>query len=287
MTRHATETPPSAAAPASCPNCAACVIDRYCGACGQKYPVAEDRQLRHFLTEAGMQLVQIDGKLWQTFKYLVLKPGQLSAFDIAGVRRRFMSPLAIFLAVMVLYFYKPTMTDFALPLSDQYIQWYGAWARAYVDSLQLVGSAYTDYAERFWRQETDLARSLVLLHAPLLALWLWALHANKKLRFVDHLVVALHFWALLVIYSLLLQPLLLGIGMLLAQLQISEQAAAPYLVWVLIRIPFLLFLLLTIKNAYQQTWPAALWRFPLAFAGLMCSHFLYRGILFVLTIAQL
>jgi hypothetical protein len=275
---------PSPDAPQACPNCAASVSGRFCSHCGQKFPRRSERGLRHFLGEAGVQVLNLDGKPWQTFKYLMLKPGQLSAFDIAGVRKRFMSPLAIFLTVMVLFFYSPTMTDFALSLNDHYIQWYGDWARAYVQGLQLSADAEKAFADSFFRQETDLARSLVLLHAPFFALALAILHWRLPLRFVDHLVVSLHFWALLVIYSVLLTPILTTFGWLLSSYQIDEQLLRPYFVWLLIRIPFLLFLLLTLKNAYQQSWWSANWRLPLAFAGLLLSHLLYRSILFVLTI---
>lgn len=275
---------PNRDAPLPCPNCAAAVSDRFCASCGQKYPRRSERNLRHFLGEAGLQLLNFDGKPWQTFKYLVLKPGQLSAFDIAGVRKRFMSPLAIFLAVMVLFFYNPTMTDFALSLNDHYLQWYGEWARAFVQGLQLSAEATKTFADNFFRQETDLARSLVLLHAPLFAMTLWLLHVRSHHRFVDHVVVSLHFWALLVIYSVLLTPLLYLTGWTLTKIGVDEQHLQPYFMWLLIRIPFVLFLLLTLKNAYQHRWGAALWRLPLAFIGLAFSHFLYRGILFVLTI---
>lgn len=271
----------------TCPNCNAVVIDRFCGHCGQKFPRRDERSLRHFLSEAGGQIFNLDGKPWQTFKYLMLKPGQLSAYDIAGVRKRFMSPLALFLTVMVLFFYSPVMNDFALPLNDHYIQWYGDWARAYIQQLQLSDSALSEFSARFQQQETDLAKTLVLLHAPLLALALWLLHARKPLRFVDHLVVSLHFWALLVIYTVFLGLFLYGLGWLLTQAGVSEERSQSYFLWALVRIPFLLFVLLTLKNAYQQSWWSAIWRLPLAFAGVLLSHFAYRAILFSLTLATM
>lgn len=273
--------------PPACPNCGTAVPERFCGHCGQKFPRRDERSLRHFLSEAGGQIFNLDGKPWQTFKYLVLKPGQLSAYDIAGVRKRFMSPLALFLTVMVLFFYSPVMNDFALPLTDHYIQWYGDWARAYIQQRQLSASALSEFSARFQQQETELAKTLVLLHAPLLALALWLLHVRKPLRFVDHLVVSLHFWALLVIYTVLLGLLLYGLGWLLTQAGVSEERSQSYFLWALVRIPFLLFVLLTLKNAYQHSWWSALWRLPLAFAGVLLSHFAYRAILFGLTLVTM
>lgn len=96
---------PSAAEgkPEVCANCEAVLTGPYCAQCGQKV-VPANISLREFLHETTHELTEWDGKVPQTLKTLVFRPGQLTIDFLAGKRARWLAPLRLYLLCSVAYF---------------------------------------------------------------------------------------------------------------------------------------------------------------------------------------
>ena len=75
---------------AGCANCGALLQGRFCHACGQK-AVPLDVSLRDLLHEAIHEFGHLDGKIVQTVKVLVTKPGLLTKEFLEGRRKRYIS----------------------------------------------------------------------------------------------------------------------------------------------------------------------------------------------------
>jgi hypothetical protein len=99
-------TPPAAA----CQNCGAPLTGEFCASCGQKVP-HPDLTLREFLHETTEQLVNWDGKIPQTLKTLLLKPGALTIDFLEGRRARWLMPLRVYLICSVAYFLARPMVE--------------------------------------------------------------------------------------------------------------------------------------------------------------------------------
>lgn len=86
-----------------CHNCGAAVDYHYCALCGQetKLHIASAGEFFH---EFIGHYVALEGKLWQTLRYLMLKPGFLTAEYIAGRRARYVQPLRVYLTLSLLFF---------------------------------------------------------------------------------------------------------------------------------------------------------------------------------------
>lgn len=98
----------------------------------------------------------------------------------------------MFLLINLVYFLAPPLSDFNLSLAEQWVQWYGGWARELVDArLAARGLELAEYAHRFELEAYSLAKLIVVLHpllmAPVLALMFW----HRRVPLVDHLAVAL------------------------------------------------------------------------------------------------
>ena len=97
--------PPDAnAGTASCHNCGAPITSRFCADCGQR-ATAPDPTLREMLEEVAAEVLHWDGKLWVTLTTLVRRPGELTLDYISGRRVRYISPLRLYLAASVLFFF--------------------------------------------------------------------------------------------------------------------------------------------------------------------------------------
>lgn len=196
-----------------CLNCGAPLSGRFCAACGQKRIEPEERKLSWFFRALLESAVGADGRLRRTVSSFLLRPGELGAAWLAGQRTRYLPPLGMFLLVNLVYFLAPPLSDFNLSLAEQWIQWYGGWARELVDArLAARGIELADYAHRFQLEAYSLAKLIVVLHpllmAPVLALLFW----RRRIPLVDHLAVALHLWAMVILAMMVVPPLVGGIG---------------------------------------------------------------------------
>jgi hypothetical protein len=86
-----------------CPNCGARVSGNFCHECGQE-TVLHPPSTREFLHEFIGHYVALEGKLLQTMKLLLLKPGQLSLEYLQGRRVRYIEPLRVYLTFSLIFF---------------------------------------------------------------------------------------------------------------------------------------------------------------------------------------
>jgi hypothetical protein len=86
-----------------CPNCGASVSGNFCHQCGQE-TVLHPPSTREFLHEFIGHYVALEGKLLQTMKLLLLKPGQLSLEYLQGRRVRYIEPLRVYLTFSLIFF---------------------------------------------------------------------------------------------------------------------------------------------------------------------------------------
>ncbi|MFK3890047.1 DUF3667 domain-containing protein [Sphingomonas sp. NPDC079357] len=87
---------------ATCLNCGATRIGEYCHVCGQSGHI--HRTLGAWWHDFTHGVLHIEGAVWRTIGMLLRHPGALTRRYIDGERRRFLSPLALYLfSVFLLY----------------------------------------------------------------------------------------------------------------------------------------------------------------------------------------
>lgn len=307
---------PSPPVAEACANCGAPLLARYCGECGQRRMSAQDRSMHALLAQFWQGLTDLDGRFWGSLRTLLFRPGRLSRDHIAGRRKRWMSPVGLFLLANVIYFFSAGLTDFDLPFDNQvsgdlalaslpesvraqraaqdaYRDWSGQphsvitspWVRERIAARQASRPDYSvaDYAEAYNRTSSDISRVLIILHVPFLAFALWLLFPGRKLLFADHMVVALHLMAwLLFLINLLIMPM----EHLFSWLQwrpghwvLGMKAASAVLI--------LGYFGATMRAVYRVGWLRALISAiaSIAFFFLVGSVFVYRSLQFLLVYA--
>lgn len=259
----------------TCRNCGAALAaaDRYCAACGQKRIVDADRRLPALARASLAEISDVDGRLLPSLWALVFRPGFLSREYRMGRRRRYLSPIALFLFANLVFFLAPTITDLNLVFYDQYtMQPYSEWMRPTLDAamasrdmtLEEFGAAYD-------ARIGDLAKSMVIAHVPLIALATLLLTFRKGFYYADHIVAALHFFAFLMLYYALipytLRLLVAGIN-LLPYVTVPLRAATIVLL--------LAYMLAMMRGAFDLKWPTAVALTPPFLLGFIGAHYVYR-----------
>ena len=167
-----------------CRNCGGELHGRFCHQCGQK-SVASQVSVHDFLHEAADELAHLDGKIFQTLKLLLLKPGSLTVEHLQGRRARYVSPLRLYLTCSLLFFALSAMTpdpfDFNVKITgvatarDQQI------AERAIEAMRDLRDRILHYAPR-----------AMFLLMPVFALLTWLVYRSKQPFYLAHLYYALH-----------------------------------------------------------------------------------------------
>lgn len=204
----------------NCHNCHAPVSTTFCGTCGQKAAVhiaSAHEFLHHFIGH----YVALEGKLWRTLGWLIVKPGALTVEFIAGRRGRFIDPLRLLLTMSLLMFLVmrwqvqqlphaapspvvvaavPTATAVQAAAVHQYD---GVLFDAFAKASSNFVANYSKYAAQtepvqaaqFWEAWLRFGPTILLCLVPVLALALKVLHLGTGWRYGEHLVFAMHLQA--------------------------------------------------------------------------------------------
>src|SRR5262245_25138589 len=85
-----------------CLNCGAALHGSFCSACGQR-AVPPDPSVSELAGDAWQELSGYDGRIASTVRGL-FRPGHLTREYVAGRRKRYLSPVRLYLIVSVMYF---------------------------------------------------------------------------------------------------------------------------------------------------------------------------------------
>jgi Protein of unknown function (DUF3667) len=228
LTRDSAEPP----APSACLNCDQRFDDprpRYCPACGQETNVKPPR-IGEFIQQFGGAYFSTEGALWRTLALLLLKPGELTRQYLAGRRRHYVLPLRLYITislVALLLVRLVAATDLVVEMPE------GAAAKAPIRLSSKLGvgevgikdgnfyctdlpvwfcqrvkkridvdaKALVAETERFRDRFLGNLGGAMFLLLPTFALWLKLAYFNRRMRYTEHLVFALHvhaFWFVVV-----------------------------------------------------------------------------------------
>lgn len=201
-----------------CPGCGRVIAETYCDHCGELRADRHDYSVRHFLGNAVEAFTSVDNKLGRTLRALLLKPGELTAAFMNGLRKPFVAPLQLFLVSNVVFFLLNSLAGFntfTTPLfTHLYRLPYSRIARdiaiPYIAGRNIPLS---EYAVRFDAAAALQAKSLIIIMVPIFALFVWTAYWRARRFFVQHLVFSLHFFSFLLLTTSVLQAvtlLLLG-----------------------------------------------------------------------------
>ncbi len=90
------------ASPSTCLNCGDARSGRYCAQCGQN-DRNYMRSLPPMVWELNREAFEVDGRILQTLKLLLFKPGSLSAEFSRNRRARYMSPIRLYLFTSLVF----------------------------------------------------------------------------------------------------------------------------------------------------------------------------------------
>lgn len=187
----------------ACANCLARMAGPYCHACGQHESAAHPATIGHLFHELTHELLHVDGKIWRTARSLFLHPGELTAEYWAGRRARWIGPFRVFLIAAAALLVVPGIgpmnfqTRLERDAAGTLNVAIGA-PRARTPRTTLVEGAERDaYVARLRTAYTGVR----YLAVPLFAVATWLLYRRSQPYYAHHLVLAVHFYSVWYVVS--------------------------------------------------------------------------------------
>ena len=277
----------------ACPSCGTKTPGQFCSHCGEKEVGDEDYSLRHFLEDTVAALTLLESRVLRSVWLVTSKPGYLSSEYFQGRRVRYMKPLQLFIFLNVVYYFSLTLftaTTFTTPLASQLHMnnYYPVYASRQVDrKLQKEQISYETLEKKYNERTSVLSKTLIFLLIPIFALLFYALFFKKRRYFVEHVVVATHFWS----FSLILLGVILPLAsVLLIRSSKALNLSAAYVTndgvaSSTLQICFAVYLFVMLRESYV----ASKWYCALTAVTIAWSFFhivwLYRFFLFELTLS--
>jgi hypothetical protein len=187
-----------------CPGCKRVRQTRFCSQCGEERLRRHDLTLRDLARQFAKGLSSVDGKLLRSSRAILAGPGTLTAAYVQGERRRFVSPLALFLIANALFVGMQSLTGMSIlssPLNSHlHVQDWREVAQSLVARrLAATHETLANYTPRFDRAVTFNAKALMILmvlaFAPVVALLFRGRHQTIGV----HVVFAMHLYAFVLV----------------------------------------------------------------------------------------
>jgi hypothetical protein len=226
---------------AVCANCGAPLGGEYCMQCGERRLHPDEHTLRHVAGEWFEAFSHGEGRLLNSLRTLLFKPGELTREYFRGRRVPYTRPVALFFAVNLLYFLLAVLQTFNTSLGTQLqmsplvgvkqalVMHHAAGAPVSgAESAALAGdywrsenpsathagrsagpaqdarlfAALQSYGKRYDERTDALSRALVIALVPMLACWLWLALVPWRRGLAELSIFATHTWAALLLILL-------------------------------------------------------------------------------------
>ena len=269
----------------NCSSCGKQQMEKYCQFCGEMQLNQKHRSVSHLLSELFESFTSLENRFVRSLQSFLLRPGELTRNYSIGKRIEYMKPITFFLLVNLVYVLFTPLTDFNVSFYDQInSQFYSDFVKPFV--IQLVDAQGLDLKQvsvNYQQVTAVLSRSLIIISAPLLAMFVAIIYRNKNYYFADHLVFSIYIYAWVMVWIIAAQ-LPANIVVFIANM-IQPDLISDMLYFDLLLGGLVLYFLLASRGAYNVSWAGTLLRFPFAIIALALSHTLYRFVQLIISLA--
>jgi uncharacterized protein DUF3667 len=277
----------------ACAHCGASISKNYCAQCGEQHFEENQLSYKNLANQLFVSLTDLDGKVFQSFRLLLFKPGQLLNDYCSGLRKYRLNPFQLFLLANILYFFALSFLQqntFNTPL-DVHMNaanfFHREVAAQWVNQYLLESGLELEEYRRAFNLEIDLqSKTLVILLIPIFAVMIALVFNRQKFIGIRSLVLSTHFFAYVLVFLLafdLIVGNLLGLAQRVFEFRLSDFVSVELINSLGILIGLMLYLFFAIRRTFDGTWQSHLFKTLILAFGFYVSILFYRSILFFTT----
>ncbi|RUO72944.1 DUF3667 domain-containing protein [Idiomarina ramblicola] len=265
-----------------CKNCNTPLTGEYCHQCGQQ----DKQSVRSVFAVVGDlfgELGHWDSRFYRTLSGLFLKPGFLSSEFVMGRHASYVPPLRLYFFISLISFMVLTSLiriDFeqtaenraqgnsqinsSFEFQDTDLTWLDEEQKT---ELEVKLHHLQKNPDQFVQKLISMTPQMMLLMLPFWALYLKALYLFTHRYYLEHLTVALHTHAFILLSLMLLTLLESTLDKVSQSLEWQWLTSFGDLLEYMLFGWGIIYLILTQKRFYQQSWPMTLFKFCWCFLG--------------------
>lgn len=239
-----------------CLNCGAELMGEYCSGCGQKRLDPQDLSVKRFGGHLVDELTDLQSnKILRTFSTLLFKPGFLTSEYLAGRKKRYITPVRLYLTFSAIYFLFAwgTLSDVRGGGAERLSR-----SSVVVAMAQRKGMDAHILADRI-QQRAEKAAGVLRFGSVLVSgLFLSLLYLPRRKYYVEHLIFSFHYYSFDFCCKSIFALLYVGIAALGWKL--------PGMVLNFFYPIALIYLVFALRKVYQEKWPWTLLKSAVLFA---------------------
>lgn len=239
---------------------------KHCFHCGQKVIRAEDKRLKHLVTEFFHHFTHLDGKFLATLKRILLKPGKVTRDITEGITVPHFKLSAMFVIGTIIYYLLPSQLVVSTPANESFEKQvtqdeYRVWKRNFAEKKSRSKNiSMAELGTKYDQRQHAYGKLLVLLFLPMLIPVFWIISRLIKKFNPDNIFTAYDLGvASLEVNSIILYGFYLIPGIciwLVTSIYPSETLSIVSIIIFLAAILLILFSFF--RRAYELSWWQAL-----------------------------
>ena len=188
----------------TCKSCGTLLQGDYCHICGEKRITAKDKSIVYWFQEAFSNILLLDGKVINSLRTLLTKPGKMAFDYFEGRRRPYLRMINLFLIANLLYFILPSFDVFK---SNLYVQMerqlYSDLTTQMVNNhLDKEGLEIEVFRSLYDAKTSEISKVILIVLAPLFGCLIFFLF-HKRIFLTDGFNLALQLWSAFIIYCVI------------------------------------------------------------------------------------
>lgn len=183
-----------------CSNCSVSLKGSFCHNCGQRVRDNSNRSLGPLIVDFLNNIFFFDSHFFLSIRYLIQFPSRITVEFLEGKRKKFISPVTLFLFFNLIYFFVSPLSDYSLSLYDQtYSQPYSVWTKEWVNiKLQNIGLDEQAYGVIYQNTSDNISKSIMIINVPIIAIFVYLMAFRRRRFYFDSLIFSFHFFSLFI-----------------------------------------------------------------------------------------
>lgn len=166
-----------------CPNCGHEPFDTaFCPECGQRRLTEKDLHIYSLVRDFLQGFLNFENSLLTTLRYFFTRPGNYAKEYNHGARKKFISPIKLFLLANAIYFIFPAINTFTTTLSIQMNGLiYSEFLKGFIESrIADSGMGAEAFSQEYNELTAILSKALLLILPVLFGISTWLLSMTRR-----------------------------------------------------------------------------------------------------------